>query len=189
MNIGAATMQIRLAGLDDAKQIAEIYAPIVEHTHISFELAAPDADDMRERIRTYAGQYPWLVAVDDRVILGYAYATAHRSRACYRWSVDSSVYVAQNARGRGIGKALYIDLFERLKAQRYHNAFAGIALPNDASIALHRALGFTQVGIYREVGYKHGVWRDTSWWQLFLADAGAAPDEPLPVAANFRGRS
>jgi phosphinothricin acetyltransferase len=111
--------------------------------------------------------------------LGYAYACAHRARPAYRWSADSAIYVRQNAQGRGIGKALYRELFRLLKQQRFHGVFAGITLPNDASIALHRSVGFTPVGIYRQVGYKNGAWRDTSWWQLQLETSSAAPAEPL----------
>jgi len=181
-------MQIRLAQPQDARAIAAIYAPIVENTHISFEERAPGTQEMRERIVAGSVKYPWLVAVDRDAVVGYAYASAHRSRAGYRWSVDSTVYVAENARGRGVGKAVYAELFERLRAQRFHNVFAGIALPNDASIALHRSLGFTHVGVYRRVGYKDGAWRDTSWWQLRLTNDAAPPDEPLAAMANHTGR-
>ncbi len=173
--------QIRLATPDDAARIAAIYAPIVEHTHISFEERAPSADEIRERMRSSAGKYPWLVAFDGERILGYAYGSTHRTRASYRWSVETTVYIDEAARGRGVGKALYSKLLELLKAQRFHSVFAGIALPNDASIALHRAVGFTHVGTYREIGYKNGAWRDTSWWQMQLAGPDAAPHEPLPV--------
>jgi phosphinothricin acetyltransferase len=181
-------MRIRLAQPDDADAVAAIYAPIVERTHISFEEKAPTAQEMRARMQAHEQKYPWLVAVDNGAILGYAYAGAHRSRPAYRWSVDSSVYVADGARERGVGRALYRDLFEQLRVQRFHNVFAGIALPNDASIALHRSLGFIPVGIYRRVGYKLGSWYDTSWWQLRLSDENAGPDEPLPVMANPTGR-
>lgn len=181
-------MRIRLVQEGDAHAIAAIYAPIVERTHISFEERAPSAEEMRRRIASNGEKYPWLVAIDGDSMVGYAYASAHRSRAGYRWSVDSTVYVAEHARGQGVGTALYRELFERLRAQRFHNVFAGIALPNDASIALHRSLGFTHVGVYRRVGYKNGAWHDTSWWQLRLTDDEAAADEPLPTMANHRGR-
>jgi L-amino acid N-acyltransferase YncA len=172
-------MEIRAANLDDAPQIARIYAPFVEHSHISFEERAPSTDEMRERIRSYTQTHPWLVATENAIILGYAYACEHRTRPAYRWSADSAIYMREDARGRGIGKALYLELFHLLKLQRFHSVYAGITLPNDASIALHRSVGFTPVGIYREVGYKNGVWRNTSWWQLQLSDPNAPPDEPL----------
>lgn len=180
-------MRIRLAHPRDAQAIAAIYTPIVRDTHISFEEVAPTTPEMRERILANR-PYPWLVALEDDVLIGYAYASRHRLRAGYRWSVDSTVYLAEHARGRGVGKALYGELFDRLRAQRFHNVFAGIALPNDASLALHRSLGFTHVGIYRRVGYKLGAWHDTSWWQLRLTDDSAGPDEPLEPVANHTGR-
>jgi L-amino acid N-acyltransferase YncA len=182
-------VEIRIACNEDAQAIAAIYAPIVHDTHISFEEVAPTAEQMRERIEATRSKYPWLVAVAGDVVLGYAYATAHRSRSAYRWSTDCSVYVAAQARRGGIGKALYRNLFACLTEQRYHNVFAGVTLPNDASIALHRSLGFTHVGVYRRVGYKAGAWRDTSWWQLRLLQSDASPDEPLPVTANFQFRA
>ena len=172
-------MRIRHATPDDAPQIAAVYAPFVERSHVSFEERTPSAADMRERIASYTEKYPWLVAEENGEVLGYAYACAHRSRAAYRWSVDSAIYLREDARGRGIGKALYSELFRILKLQGFRNVYAGIALPNDASIALHRALGFTEVGIYRSVGYKDGAWRDTWWWQLPLNSGDAAPKEPL----------
>lgn len=162
-------MEIRPVILDDAEQIAAIYRPIVEHTAISFEERAPNAAEMRERIRSYTTTYPWLVAISDDEVLGYAYAIAHMDRPGYRWSVNSSIYLREEARGRGTGKALYAELFRLLEQRRFHAVFAGIALPNEASTALHRSLGFTHVGIYREVGFKFGAWIDTSWWQRRLA--------------------
>ncbi|MDQ2680909.1 MAG: N-acetyltransferase family protein [Candidatus Eremiobacteraeota bacterium] len=173
-------MTIRPAGYGDAEQVTAIYAPIVLDTHTSFEEIPPTVNEMRERIRSYCATYPWLVAVDGDLVLGYAYACEHRARPGYRWSVDSSVYVAETGRGRGIGKALYLNLFERLRRQRFQNVFAGIALPNDASVALHRSVGFTQIGTYRRVGYKRGAWIDTAWWQLRIAEDAGAPPEPLP---------
>jgi L-amino acid N-acyltransferase YncA len=175
-------MKIRSATPDDASQIAAIYAPAVENSHISFEERAPTTGEMRERIRSYTQTHPWLVAVDNDAILGYAYACAHRTRAAYRWSTETAVYVRSDAQCRGIGKSLYLELFRLLKLLRFHGAYAGITLPNDASIALHRSVGFTPVGIYREVGYKAGAWRDTSWWQLQLGDSTAPPEEPLRPA-------
>jgi L-amino acid N-acyltransferase YncA len=173
-------MNIRHAGPNDAQAIAEIYAPLVEHSHVSFEERAPTATEMAERIRSYTLTYPWLVAEDQDGILGYAYASAHRARPAYRWSVDAAIYIREEARGRGVGKVLYGELLRLLKLQRFHSVYAGIALPNDASIALHRSMGFTPVGIYEQVGYKAGAWRDTSWWQLQLAGPDTPPDEPLP---------
>jgi L-amino acid N-acyltransferase YncA len=155
-------MEIRPVTLDDAEQIAAIYAPIVEHTPISFEELAPSAAEIRNRILSYTATYPWLVAASGADVIGYAYACAHMDRAAYRWSVNSSIYLREEARGRGIGKTLYSELFRQLEARRFHAVFAGITLPNEASVALHRSLGFALVGIYREVGHKFETWFDTS---------------------------
>lgn len=174
-------MKLRPATVDDAAAIAAIYAPVVERTTISFEEIAPSAAQMRERIGEIARRFPWYVA-DDGGVSGYAYGSAHRSRAAYRWSVDVSVYVAEDARGRGIGRLLYAKLLAELQSLGYRNAFAGIALPNDASIALHRSFGFELVGIYRNVGFKFGAWHDVAWWQLKLQNGAGIPEEPRPFA-------
>jgi L-amino acid N-acyltransferase YncA len=158
---------IRDASPNDAAAVAAIYRPIVERSTISFELEAPDEVEIRSRILAITRTYPWLVAIDDgKRATGYAYASPHRRRAAYASSVDVSVYVGEIARQSGIGRALYTQLFARLaKAGTFHRAFAGIALPNDASVAFHQRFGFEPVGIYREVGYKFARWIDVSWWQ------------------------
>lgn len=154
---------IRAVTIHDAASIAEIYRPVVEDTMISFEEIPPDAAEMAKRITSTTASYPWLVASNGDRVLGYAYAGRHRERAGYRYSVDVSVYVAQDARGRNIGTMLYTKLFDVLEHGGFHRAFAGIALPNDASVALHRRFGFREVGVYHEVGYKFGRWLDVLW--------------------------
>jgi phosphinothricin acetyltransferase len=166
-----------MATADDAPAIAAIYRPIVESTAISFETVAPDAVEMRRRIEHVLGSYPWLVCERDGVIAGYVYASRHRERAAYGWSVDTSVYVDDRFRRRGIGHALYLSLFPVLSAQGYANAFAGITLPSPASVGLHERLGFTPVGVYRRVGHKLGAWHDVGWWQRSLQ----RPDEEPAV--------
>jgi len=124
---------------------------------------------MASRIRNHGESHAWLVAVDrEGAVAGYAYGSQHRTRAAYATSVDVAIYVDPAAARQGIGKALYAALFPRLRARGAHAAFAGIALPNEASIALHESCGFTPVGIYREVGWKLDAWRDVSWWQRML---------------------
>ncbi len=169
----------------DAEDIAAIYAPIVRETAISFESAPPSADAMTGRIETILPTHPWLVAVRDDQVLGYVYAGEHRARAAYRWSVDVTVYVAVEARGGGVARTLYQSLLGVLKAQGFHSAFAGIALPNTASVALHESVGFKPLGVYREVGHKFGKWHDVGWWQLSLSEGAEAPSEPLPFQ-DFR---
>lgn len=166
----------------DAPAIAGIYRPAVETTIASFEERAPVPDVMARRIAATLARTPWLVADDrdDRVV-GYAYAGPHRERAGYRWSVDVSVYVDPAHHGRGIGRALYAELFRILRRQGFVNAYAGIALPNPASIALHEAVGMELVGVYRRVGWKFGAWHDVAWYGLRLAEAEGAPPEPIPL--------
>ncbi len=159
---------IRSVRIGDAAAIAAIYRPIVEASTISFEEVAPGPQEMARRIAEIASAYPWFVAEREGNVAGYAYASRHRERAAYRYSVDVSVYVAENARKAGIASALYATLFEQLSERGFHRAFAGIALPNDASIALHRRFGFEPVGIYREVGWKFGGWLDVEWLQKAL---------------------
>jgi L-amino acid N-acyltransferase YncA len=173
---------LRIASAHDAQEIAAIYAPIVEQTPISFEIEPPSGAEIARRIAaTQEQQFPWLV-LDDGSVLGYAYAGPHRVRAAYRWSVDVSVYVAARARRAGAGSRLYRALFAILIAQGFYNAFAGVTMPNEASVALHRGLGFEPVGVYRNVGYKLGAWHDVSWWQRPLRPPAAAAAEPLPFA-------
>ncbi|HEX2070532.1 MAG TPA: arsinothricin resistance N-acetyltransferase ArsN1 family B [Thermoleophilaceae bacterium] len=164
----------------DAGACAAIYAPHVADAATSFEERPPAPEDFAERIERLSATHPWLVAERDGVVVGFAYATSHRARAAYRWSVETSVYVADAHARRGVGRALYVELLELLRRQRLHLALAGITLPNPASVALHEALGFEPVGVYREVGYKAGAWRDVGWWQLVLDRADGPPLEPLP---------
>jgi L-amino acid N-acyltransferase YncA len=165
----------------DAAACARIYAPHVEDGPISFEESAPDAAEMASRIARIQATHPWLIAERGGAVVGYAYACPHRQRTAYRWSVDVSVYVAGDHLGEGLGRALYTALFERLRAQRFRMAYAGITLPNPASVALHESLGFEQVGTMREVGWKLGGWRDVGWFQLELTPPGPEqPPEPLP---------
>jgi phosphinothricin acetyltransferase len=118
----------------------------------------------------------------DGDVTGYAYASPHRARAAYRWSVDTSVYVGERWRRSGVGRDLYASLFSVLAAQGFVNAYAGIALPNPASVRLHEAVGFTSIGVYEGVGYKLGRWHDVGWWQRALKPAPETPDEPIPLA-------
>lgn len=183
-----ATHSIRLATAGDAAAIAAIYAPYVRDTVISFETEPPDAAEMARRLGAIGERFPWLVAADAQGLLGYAYAGEHRSRAAYRWDVDVAVYLDPRARRRGIGRALYRQLFALLRAQGYVNAYAGIALPNAASVGLHEALGFVPVGVYRDVGYKNGGWHDVGWWGLRLREPPTPPAEPVPLPRLDRAR-
>ena len=174
---------LRLASPGDAEQIAAIYAPFCLDTAVSFETVAPDEATMRERISATAARYPWLVAVSETGdVLGYAYASKHRERAAYRWSVDFTVYVAPAAKRREIGTTLYRALTKICQYLGYYRAFAGITLPNEASVRLHEKVGFRPIGIYQRVGFKLGKWHDVGWWSLDLAPEEDAPGEPRLIA-------
>jgi phosphinothricin acetyltransferase len=176
---------MRIAAPADAPAVAEIYAPYVRDTVISFELEAPDGAEMAGRIETTLARFPWLVWELGGRVAGYAYASAHRDRAAYQWSVDTTVYVAQWAHRRGVGMALSRTLVRALALQGFHRAYAGIALPNAASVALHEAVGYAPVGVYRDVGFKLGAWRDVGWWGLDLATDAAAPGAIRPFSVEL----
>jgi L-amino acid N-acyltransferase YncA len=165
--------RIRQAQISDAAALLEIYRPSVTDSAVSFELEPPSAAEFEERIAKALQKWAWLVAEDDLGPVGYAYATAHRPRGAYQWSVETSAYVRDDHRGQGLGKRLYRALLPVLAEKGYCTAYAGIALPNDASVALHRSVGFTHVGVFRRAGWKFGAWHDVSWWQLSLR-----PDPP-----------
>jgi L-amino acid N-acyltransferase YncA len=183
------TATIRLATAGDAAAIAEIYRPIVASTFISFEIDPPNEAEMRRRIEETLRGWPWLVYESDGQIAGYAYASRHRARLAYQWSVDTSAYVHADFLRRGFGRCVYEPLFRILAAQGYRNAYAGIALPNPASVGLHEACGFTPVGVYRNVGFKLGEWRDVGWWQLTLSSSTEPPQPPRTLEAVQRDPS
>lgn len=174
---------IRFAVKSDSEAIARIYSPAVTDHVTSFERIAPDANEMAERIRNIGAQYPWLVREEGGVVVGYAYASAHRDRWAYQWSVDVCVYVDSSEHRRGTGRALYTSLFAILVLQGYRNAYAGITLPNPASEGLHLAVGFKKVGVYHRVGYKFGAWHDVAWFERQLAERIADPPPPVPITS------
>ena len=159
----------------DGAACAAVYAPYVEGSIVSFEEEAPDAAEMTRRIAATTREFPWLVAERDGEVAGYAYGSRHRDRAAYRWAADVAVYIDARHHGQGVGRALLTELLARLRDQGMRWACAGIALPNEASVGLHEALGFELVGIYREIGFKDGAWIDVGWWALDMAPGGAAP--------------
>jgi phosphinothricin acetyltransferase len=173
---------IRLAHEQDGAGIAAIYAPIVASSPISFETVPPTPEEIARRVRETLIKYPWLVYDEAGEIAGYAYAGAHRARAAYQWSVETSVYVGERFRRRGIGQQLYATLFQILAAQGYVNAYAGITLPNPPSVALHEAMGFTPLGVYRKIGYKIDAWYDVGWWERALGNHPSVPSPPKLLA-------
>ena len=180
MSVGVPA--VREATLDDAAAIADIYDHYVIHSVASFECEPVGAETMAERMAgILADGYPYLVAtLDDRVV-GYSHAARFRPREAYRYTVETTVYVAPGSVGAGVGNALYAALFERLRVLEsppgpVHGAIATIALPNDASVALHEGFGFEPTGRLPEVGRKLGRWIDVGYWHRFLGE----PPLPLP---------
>lgn len=178
------TIETRVARPEDATEIQAIYAPVVAATSISFEEVPPSVEEMRQRIVSTLATYPYLVAVREGRVVGYAYASQHRARAAYRWAVDVTVYIAETERRRGVGRTLYSALIPILQRQGFRAAFAGISLPNPGSIGLHEKLGFVHIGTFPEVGYKHGAWHDVGYWRLELGEQTSPPSEPRPYSAG-----
>jgi phosphinothricin acetyltransferase len=175
----SAELSIRPARRADAARIAEIYAEFVETSASTFEEVPPTAAEMLRRMEARP-RLPWLVAIDVAAdtVVGFAYAGPHHARASYRWSVNCSVYLHESAQGRGLAAALYRELIGLVRDLGYVTLFAGIALPNDASVALHEGHGFRPVGVYPHSGFKLGAWRDVGWWWLPLRDPPEQPHEP-----------
>lgn len=159
------TTQIRQAVESDAEQVLSIYRPIVEETAISFELITPTTEEIATRINSALKSHEWLVACHSSGVTGYAYASQYRPREAYRFAAETTVYVRPDQRGKGVANSLYDALFESLDSKGFRRAYAGIALPNAASVALHKAVGFESIGTFPEAGFKFGLWHDVSWWQ------------------------
>lgn len=176
-------MLIRIATAADGSRLAAIYRPAVVSLATSFELVPPNASEMARRVTRITARTPWLVAEEEGQVLGYAYASTHRDRPPYAWSVEVSAYVESAAHRHGLGRALYTSLLAILALQGFQNAYAGITLPNPAGIGLHEALGFKPVGTYHKAGYKHGRWHDVRWFERVLGPHQADPPPPRPMTA------
>lgn len=161
-------MKIRLARKEDAPALVAIYAPYVENTAITFEYEVPSVEEFSGRIEKTMEKYPYLVAEEDGEIMGYAYGSTYYGRSAYDWAVELSVYLAQDARGRGIGSQLYEKLEQILEQQGYIHFLACIALPNEASLSLHQKRGYEQVSHFPKIGYKFDCWHDIVWLQKSL---------------------
>jgi L-amino acid N-acyltransferase YncA len=172
---------IRMATAQDGEQIAAIYAPSVTSTVISFEMEPPGTAEMTRRVTEALIKYPWLVAERDGEVLGYARGGQYKDRAAYQWSVETSVYIRTTAHRSGLGRRLYGVLFDLLALQGFFTAYAGVTLPNPASVGLHESLGFTPVGVYRAAGYKFGAWHDVGWWQRPLQPLVLDPPTPRAI--------
>ena len=185
---------LRLATLADVPTIRAIYQPFVTDTSVTFETEVPTQDQIAEKLERTLQQLPWLVAeVHDArsglQVAGYAYAHRHRERSAYQWAVELSVYIAEAYRQCHVAEALYTALFEILRLQGYYRVLAGIAQPNTASVCFHKAMGFTQVGVYSAVGFKLGEWHDVAWYERALQDKRLPPPGPplpLPEAQDMQ---
>ena len=171
-------MPVRVVDLDDASSIQKIYAYYVTGTSITFEVDIPSVDEMQQRIKNISAVYPWFVYHEGNDVKGYVYASRHRERAAFRWSVDFAVYVRPDLRGRGIGKILFREIIDAVTGLGYYNAFGVITIPNEQSVALHESCGFTCTGVTKNCGYKLGKWHDVGIWQLRLRESGSEPAEP-----------
>jgi L-amino acid N-acyltransferase YncA len=164
----SSAFNIRDALPADAAACARIYAPYVTDTNVSFEAEPPTAEQFTARIADAQAAHEWLIAERDGIVIGYAYGHRFAERAAYGWTCETSIYLATDARGQGVGRTLYEALLSRLVARGYRRAFAAITVPNDASIGLHRAFGFEDAGCCRRVGWKNGAWHDVAWMQRDL---------------------
>jgi len=175
MDAGAG--HVRDAVERDGEACAAIYAPYVLETAITFEAVPPTASQMAERIAAARRTHAWVALEHGGRVVGYAYGGVFNSRAAYRWSCEVSIYLERGRRRTGAGRVLYEALFERLAARGFRTVVAGMTLPNEASVGLHRALGFEPVGTFRRIGYKHERWHDVAWCQRSLAAGGDPPAE------------
>lgn len=169
----------------DIAAILAIYTPFVLHSPVTFETEVPSFQAFETRVRQIAVKFPYLVAEDNGEILGYAYAGTHRERVAYRWCVETSIYMAEAARGKGLGKRLYNTLLQELRKRNFTLAYGIITQPNEASVALHTACGFTPMALHRNAGFKQG-WHDVLWMENELNPCLQEPPEPFfGPAENF----
>ncbi len=178
MGTMTASPMIRMASRTDAQAVRYIYSPSVLKTATSFEVDLPPVEEFEKRIEEIQKQFPWLVCELNGVVVGYAYASPHRTRSAYAWSVESTVYVDESCRRQGIAKILYEKLFQILKQQGVVNVLAGITIPNMESIYFHESMGFQKIAQFKDIGFKMGKWWDVGWWQLQLQ----RPDKPQALS-------
>ncbi len=172
---------IRFITPADAEAALVVYAPYVLHTANTFEYEVPSVDDFRTKIEKITAQYPWLVCKCNGEIVGYAYGSTHRERAAYQWSPECTVYIDAKHHRKGIARTLYNTLFELLRQQGYINVFASVLVTNENSVAFHKAYGFEEIGLFKNIGYKLGEWHTNLWLQYALQEAVINPPVPKPI--------
>lgn len=178
-------MKIRLAVPEDAERLADIYAPVVRESAISFELEPPSAATMAERVATQLRSAPWIVLERDGAVGAFAYGTRFRGRPAYDWAVETSIYVAADARRGGLARRLYGALLDSLALQGFVTAVGVLTLPNPASVAFHEALGFEATGRVPRAGFKFDAWHDIGFWTRALRDDATPPGPVRPAAELF----
>jgi phosphinothricin acetyltransferase len=177
------TYTIRLAEKKDYAAILEIYTPFITDTAITFDCDVQSVEEFSKKIDETMLRFPWLVCELNNEVVGYAYASKHRDRSAYQWSVESSVYVSPGLHQKGVGRSLYAVLFELLSMQDVINVYAGITLPNTKSERFHEAIGFQTIGVYKNIGYKLGRWHDVKWMELSLSQHPIPPRTPIYFSA------
>lgn len=171
---------LRVADEADAAPMLAIYSPYVLETTVSSEYIPPSIEEFLNRMHTFQKRLPWLVCELENEIVGYGYASPHRTRAAYQWSVETSIYVSENWHRHGIANAIYSALFELLAIQGYYNIYVGITSPNERSMKFHKSMGFIISGAYQESMYKFGQWRDVLWMGKSLRPHEGEPQPVVP---------
>jgi L-amino acid N-acyltransferase YncA len=172
---------IRLVNVTDAPAILEVYKPYVLTTANTFEYEVPVVGEIQNRIKKISAQYPYLVCEHDGRIIGYTYGSTHRERTAYQWSAEVTVYVSEEFHRRGVARTLYNALFPMLRMQGYHSMYAGVLSTNIKSVEFHRAMGFEDIGLFKNIGYKLGEWHSNLWMQGFLREHDAEPTVPVAI--------
>ncbi len=173
--------RVRFAVKEDAAAILRIYETYIKNTTVTFEIEVPTVSAFEERMERITAQFPWLVCEIDGEVVGYAYASMHGERAAYRWSADLSVYIDERYHRRGIAASLYEAVQTLLREQGYYTVYAGVSTPNPKSEAFHTAMGFRNLGEFKNVGYKLGQWCGVAWYELPLSEYGEVPGEPVAI--------
>lgn len=173
--------KIRLATEEDSDSLLKIYGEFITNTAVTFEVTIPSVLEFSQRIKNVLEKHPWLICEINGENIGYAYASKHRERAAYQWSVDVTVYISPKYHRKHIATALYTALIELLKVQGYYNAYAGVALPNIKSEGFHEFFCFKPVGVFHNVGYKFNEWRDVKWFELAISEHSKIPSSPKTI--------
>eukprot|EP00835_Amoeboradix_gromovi_P004816 NODE_402_length_9320_cov_0.440252.p6 type:complete len:182 gc:universal NODE_402_length_9320_cov_0.440252:8539-9084(+) len=170
-----SNFKCRTANIHDAEAIRDIYSPAICGSATSFEVEIPSIAEMQNRIREILNTLPWLVCEHDGIVIGYSYASPHHHRKAYQYSVDAAIYIHKDWQSKGVGKLLLTKLFDCLKTLGYYNVYAGITIPNPASLALHKRMGMEVVGTYKKIGYKYEKWHDVLWLHGTLQEHTVPP--------------